>query len=200
MWINLQENNLLYSDISAECQEGTVNCQIIDELCKCISELQTIVYQVYPSLPDDWKILVKENGKIVDICFTQIRDVTTLLCDQQQGLVELQWAFLTIQAVLDYHCKVCCDDSPNLIHQQVVADSSKMGAFIYNDTDAQFLYSNGFPVYYVCNYQVFNHQVILEVVQLQRALLPAVHTSPTNPLYNPIATTQAGSDIKFAAI
>ncbi|KIK67635.1 hypothetical protein GYMLUDRAFT_154566, partial [Collybiopsis luxurians FD-317 M1] len=111
-----------------------------------------MVQEVYPSLPDDNKLLIKENGKVVDVCLTRLRDVAASLRDQQRGLVKLQRACLTIQAVLDFHRQIRRAASPDFISKPVTANSCKMGAFVYNDMDAQFLYSNGFPVYYVREY------------------------------------------------
>ncbi|KIK55123.1 hypothetical protein GYMLUDRAFT_248923 [Collybiopsis luxurians FD-317 M1] len=164
MWIDLEEDDLLYSDLGIQHKEGIVKPRIIDDLHGCTSDLQATVQEVYPSLPDDNKLLIKENGKVVD-----------------RGLVELQRACLTIQAVLDFHRQIRRAASPDFISKP-------------------FLYSNGFPVYYVREYRSFDRQTILKVVPFQRAVPPAVQTSPADPPYNPITTTQAGSDDKFAAI
>ncbi|KIK57903.1 hypothetical protein GYMLUDRAFT_246560 [Collybiopsis luxurians FD-317 M1] len=75
----------------------------------------------------------------------------------------------------------------------------RMGAFVWNNVDAQFLFHFGFPVWFLRPWMEFDRQVIENVVVLQQPS-PHVVVEHAVPAYRPLIMSQAGSDAKFAAI
>lgn len=79
-------------------------------------------------------------------------------------------------------------------------DHSKMGCFVVNDREAHLFYMTGYPVFYIRTWSDFDRQVILQVTEPIRPSPPSVQITQADPPYNPITTTQAGSDEKYLAI
>ncbi|KAL0568822.1 hypothetical protein V5O48_013155 [Marasmius crinis-equi] len=75
---------------------------------------------------------------------------------------------------------------------------NRMGAFVWNDTDALTLFNAGLPVYYVQDYNKFNRQVIRATVAVSSPRVCMTAASPPYPIL--LSSCQAGSDEKFAAI
>lgn len=135
----------------------------------------------------------------MDVCLTHITSSVSPVRDLQQGLVELQRSWLTLQAIFDY-----LDTFAALMRGEGRANTATvfdhMGAFVWDVTRASMLFRAGLPVYFVWPYSSFHHQVIQWVVSLTQPGPPKICITQARPPYLPIVTTQAGSEEKFAAI
>ncbi|KAF9065887.1 hypothetical protein BDP27DRAFT_1201876, partial [Rhodocollybia butyracea] len=82
----------------------------------------------------------------IDLCLTRLKSVSASLRSQQLALTELQRAFLTVQAVLEYTVLEASDITSGV---PLSFKHDKMGAFVWNDRDARMLYNTGLPVFFI---------------------------------------------------
>ncbi|KAG7096168.1 hypothetical protein E1B28_006841 [Marasmius oreades] len=75
---------------------------------------------------------------------------------------------------------------------------NRMGAFVWNDSDAMKLFNANLPVFYIQPYRAFDRQVIQSAVSLSLPQICMVVASPPYPIL--LSNCQAGSNEKFAAI
>ncbi|KAF9070266.1 hypothetical protein BDP27DRAFT_1420146 [Rhodocollybia butyracea] len=194
MWLDLREGDLSFTSQGEERKEGIVKSEIMTALQRKIALLKPRVSVFYEGNPDSTRrTFLKENIDSIDLFLTRLGTVSAMLCDQQHGLTELQRAYLTAKAILDFHRLV---EKSRISDSPATVDTDKMGCFVWNDTEARMLYFAGLPVFYIHPWSAFDHQIIEKVVPLQQPCFPP----PANPPYRPILTSQAGSDGKFGAI
>ncbi|KIK60699.1 hypothetical protein GYMLUDRAFT_59412 [Collybiopsis luxurians FD-317 M1] len=167
-----------------------------------------------PSNPDPNDLLVMW----IDLQETDL-DYTEVGLMRKQGVVkarilnELHPEIAALQAVVSNVYSSLSDDCKRFIKENVETlhplpltnaivkvDNTRMGVFVFNNTDAQLLFQAGFLVYYVHPYVSFNWQIIQKIVPFECPVPPLIQTSPAIPSYNPIVTTQASLDNKHAAI
>ncbi|KAJ8095736.1 hypothetical protein PM082_022843 [Marasmius tenuissimus] len=140
--------------------------------------------------------LLCEFNDTLTVWFNRITTVSMGLKDIKLGLSEVQRAWLYSSALLDW-----LEAAKGQHNGQATPDLDPhhcMGAFVWTDQHALYLWRNNVPVYYIRPYGTFDRQVILSV---QCFLELAVCDSPTTPPYPVIlANCQASADRKFAAL
>ncbi|KAF9066251.1 hypothetical protein BDP27DRAFT_1424032 [Rhodocollybia butyracea] len=104
MWLDLREGDLSFTSQGEERKEGIVKSEIISALQRKITLLKPRVSVFYEGNPDStrWTFL-KENIDSINLFLTRLGTVSATLRDQQPGLTELQRAYLTAKAILDFH-------------------------------------------------------------------------------------------------
>ncbi|KIK56076.1 hypothetical protein GYMLUDRAFT_263800 [Collybiopsis luxurians FD-317 M1] len=126
--------------------------------------------------------LQQSLSRLKVLTFSDGLDGAASLRDQQRGIVELQWSYLTINVLLDYEEANKTLQETGMLNDHLAVNPSRMGAFVYNDVDAQHLFQLSFPIFYICPYRAFDHQVILQIVDLQHPTKQGVQLAPANPL------------------
>ncbi|KAJ3848895.1 hypothetical protein EV368DRAFT_86086 [Lentinula lateritia] len=201
MWMNLQEQDMGFTEQGRERKEGVVTKRVLEPIENKITLLRqrTRVFLTEASISSSEHFLIQENNDTIDLCLTRLRGISSTLRVLQCGLSELQRAWLTIEAILDFHRDVRKRNDMNTSGPAFV-QHTKMGSFVWDDKDARMLFLAGLPVFFIRPWSAFDRQIITTVVSLKKPLPPLVEVAPADPPYPPLVTTQAGSDIKFSVI
>ncbi|THV01675.1 hypothetical protein K435DRAFT_607425, partial [Dendrothele bispora CBS 962.96] len=109
--------------------------------------------------------LLTEFDTTMTICLNRLSVVSSSFRDLLRGVVELQRACLYTIALMDYVDVYLprMDEGSEIKYPRA---DPRMGAFVWNDKDAFFLFKAGLPVYYVRPYNDFDTQNILSYIQL----------------------------------
>ncbi|KAF9059671.1 hypothetical protein BDP27DRAFT_1497162 [Rhodocollybia butyracea] len=146
MWLDLREGDLSFTS---------------QALQRKIALLKPRVSVFYEGNPDSTRrTFLKENIDSINLFLTCLGTVSATLRDQQRGLTELQRAYLTAKAILDFHQLV---EKPGISDTPATVDTNKMGCFVWNDTEARMLYFAGLPVFYIRPWSAFDRQIIEKV-------------------------------------
>ncbi|KAF5347871.1 hypothetical protein D9757_014942 [Collybiopsis confluens] len=199
LWMNLAAGDLEFSLGGTQGEKGVVRKDIAAALRQKVDALLELTQASFPEASSSRESkLVQELFDTVWICLNRISRTASSLRDLQRGLSEVQRSCLTVQAILDYYRLTeqssLFDDSPRPV------DLTKMGSFVWQDTDARLLFRAGLPVFYLRPWSAFDRQVIYSIAPIAFAQPPEVILAPAVPPYHPLLSSQAGSDTKFAAI
>lgn len=202
MFLDLNDSDILFPNPSRP-SDALVKDTIITALKTKIETLKKRVSAFFQGpRKSHYRSLIVENGRIMETCLLHLQKVPSPVRDLQRGLVELQRAYLTVGAILDYERRVvdAANIANSLIPEARAVNESRMGAFVQDDIDAQLLFCAGYPVYFLRDQHQFSEQIIEKVVEMVQPIPPALVVAPADPPYPVISTGQAGSDNKFAAL
>ncbi|KAL0564666.1 hypothetical protein V5O48_017374 [Marasmius crinis-equi] len=153
-----------------------------------------------------WKSLLSELNITIDLCFHRLSLANISSRNRILAISELQQAWRTSTAAINYAQifeprMMTAEELRDVYEGEGSGESemigSRIGAFVWNDTDAMLLYRAKLPVYYIRPFNDFRQQRILDVRPFHET---RVNCNIARPSYSTIYMGQAGSDAKFAAI
>lgn len=193
MWSNLTEYSVESSPGSPN--DGIVKADVLDKFRVKVSAQKARVRSHISSNKTNRQAFLNEMSTNIDTCLLHLATRPSSLRILQVGLTEVQRAYLAIDAVMHFEQQL---EKSQTSREPLEVDQTRMGAFVWDARDAIGLFNAGYPVFALRYWRKFSSQiVILKVVSLTP---PMVESSPADPPFPPILTSQAGSENKFAAI
>ncbi|KAL0573744.1 hypothetical protein V5O48_008205 [Marasmius crinis-equi] len=201
MWEEVSTQSLDYDNLNDPTVGtlSTVTASLYEDAMNNV-RARTKPYLQSPTTDSQVLSLLREWDKTMTVCHTRLSSESMDLRDIRRGVSELKRSWVYSVALLDYievfSRRVLRDED------KLDAESSnRMGCFVWNAQDALALFDIGLPVFFVRPYSAFSHQVILRIVEFTTPNDHRVCSATATPPYDVLlASSQAGSDDKFAAI
>ncbi|KAL0057065.1 hypothetical protein AAF712_016310 [Marasmius tenuissimus] len=197
MWARVRVMDLDLSRQGVARKEGVPRSGLADDLKQAVTRLRERLQgqgRVESLGSVNIVELLRKFNDTLTVCLNRVTTIAMPLRDVQQGVAELQRAWLYSVALSDW-----AEASAQSESNRVWTDPHcRMGAYIWNDREALFLFCHQLPVYYVCPHAAFDRQIILSVKEFVTPIICNTLALPPYPIL--ISNDQAGSDTKFSAI